>query len=87
MANNNLEIVDQSYHQNGNCVPYVVSIVDDLQSGDAKLVIMFEEDGYTAVISLDKLIESEDISEEWNADRYERILREQLWEYEDYDNE
>lgn len=83
---NNFEIIDQSFHENGNSEPFVAAIVDDTQSGDTKLVIMFEDSGYTAVLSLDKLIESEDISEAWNADRYERGLRDDLWEYEELDD-
>lgn len=80
---NNLEIVEKYYHSNGNCVPFVVAIVDDPAHNDTKLVIMFDEYDYTAVLSLDTLIESEDVTPEHNghhADKYERELRDALWE-------
>jgi hypothetical protein len=78
----NLEIVEKYYHSNGNCVPFVVAIVDDPTHNDTKLVIMFEDYDFTAVLSLDTLIESEDITPENNghhADKYERLLRDYLW--------
>jgi hypothetical protein len=43
---------------------------------------MFEAEGYTAVLSLDKLIE-EDIhfgSNSWRGDQYEEALRSKLYE-------
>jgi len=42
---------------------------------------MFEDDEYTAVLSLDRLIESEDIGEKNShlADKYEYALRDELW--------
>ena len=88
---NKLEIVEKYYHSNGNCVPFVAAIVDDPIHGDTKLVIMFDEEDFTAVLSLDTIIESEDISPEENgheADKYEKNLRHHLWsldedEYED----
>lgn len=93
---NNLEIVEKYYHSNGNCAPFVVAVVDDPVNHDTKLVIMFEEYDYTAVLSLDALIESEDITPQHNghhADKYERELRDALWSdeedefYEDEDSE
>lgn len=77
-----LEIVEKHYHRNGNCAPFVVAIVDDPDHSDTKLVIMFDEEEFTAVLSLDAIIESEDISVEGNsyrADKYERALRNHLW--------
>lgn len=77
-----MEIVDRAYHQNGSAAPFVVAIVDDPSDGDVKIVIMFEESEHTAVLSLDKLLE-EDISVRSNGyhgDRYERKLREHLWD-------
>lgn len=79
---NNLEIVEKYYHSNGNCAPFIVAIVDDPAHNDTKLVIMFEESDYTAVLSLDTLIETEDIDPDHNgysADKYEK-LRDYLWE-------
>ena len=45
---------------------------------------MFEAEGHTAVLSLDKLME-EDISfgsNSWRGDQYEEALRERLFEEE-----
>jgi hypothetical protein len=47
---------------------------------------MFEDDGYTAVLSLDKLIDEEDISEKtnnWDPIKYEERLRTPLWDEDD----
>jgi hypothetical protein len=87
---NKLEIVEKYYHDNGDCAPFVVAIVDDPRNGDTKLVIMFGDEELTAVLSLDTLIESEDITPEYNghpADKYEQALRSHLWniETEDYE--
>jgi hypothetical protein len=77
-----MEIVQKVYHHNGNNAPFVVAIVDDPAEGDTKLVIMFEDDEYTAVLSLDRLIESEDIANKNShvADKYEYALRDELWD-------
>lgn len=77
-----MEIVDKAYHPNGSNAPFVVAIVDDPEAGDTKLVIMFEEPEYTAVLSLDRLIENEDISTKnvSHAERYEYSLRDILWD-------
>jgi len=89
----NLEIVEKYYHENPNGVAFIVAIVDDPAHNDTKLVIMFEDEEYTAVLSLDTLIESEDITPEGNGHaswKYERALRKPLWESEqddDYDYE
>jgi hypothetical protein len=63
-------------------MPFRVALVDDPNEGDTKLVIMFEAEGHTAVLSLDKLIENEDItfgSNSFRGDRYEEALRDELW--------
>jgi hypothetical protein len=82
----NLQITDIAHHRNGvSGMPFQVAIVDDATEGDTKLVIMFQERGYTAVLSLDKLIQSEDIafgSNSWRGDHYEHSLRELMWEDE-----
>lgn len=79
----NLQITDTDFHRNGvGGMPFMVAIVDDATEGDTKLVIMFEERGYTAVLSLDKLIQSEDItfgSNSWRGDHYEAELRDLMW--------
>lgn len=77
-------IVDKSYHSNGSAAPFVAAIVDDPNDGETKLVIMFEEEGHIAVLSLDSIIDEEDISAKKNshhhADKHEEDLRALLWE-------
>lgn len=85
-----LEIVEKHFHSNGNGAPFIVAIVDDTDTNDTKLVIMFDEEDFCAVLSLDTIIESEDVSSEmngWNGSKYERLLRTHLWDIdeEDYD--
>jgi hypothetical protein len=62
---------------------FVVAIVDDAERDDTKLIIMFEDDGYTAVLSLDSIVDEEDISEKtngWNSAKYENELKDLLWD-------
>jgi hypothetical protein len=83
---NKLEIIQSAYHANRAGESFVVAIVDDPDSDDTKLVIMFEDDGYTAVLSLDQIIDEEDISEKtnnWDPIKYEERLRTALWDDED----
>ena len=79
-----LQIIDLDFHRNGVAgQPFKVALVDDANEGDVKLVIMFEEEGYTAVLSVDKLHEDEDISfgtNSWRGDDYEVALRSEMWE-------
>lgn len=79
----NLQILDASFHRNGvSGLPFYVALVDDPGSDDVKLVIMFEAEGHTAVLSLDKLTGEEDIkfgSNSWRGDQYEEVLRPELW--------
>lgn len=76
----NLGIVDKALHKNASGVPFVAAVIDDAEDGDTKLVIMFEEEGHTAVLSLDKLIEEEDIATTTaHAGEIEEQLREELW--------
>lgn len=78
----NLEIVQSSFHGNGRAAPFYAAIVDDPDSGDTKLVIMFDEPDYTAVLSLDALLEEEDISPEAHKSRgdvYDDTLRDLIW--------
>lgn len=89
---NRLEIVQAEYHQNASGESFVVAIVDDVDGDDTKLVIMFEDEGYTAVLSLDQIVDEEDISvktNSWSAIKYERFLRNHLWnadgDYEEID--
>jgi hypothetical protein len=78
-----LQILDLAYHRNGVAgLPFKVALVDDATCGDVKLVIMFEQEGYTAVLSVDKLHEDEDItfaSNSWRGDQYEAALRPEMW--------
>jgi hypothetical protein len=80
---NKLQIVDADYHRNGvGGLPFKVAVVDDANESDMKLVIMFEAEGHTAVLSLNKLME-EDItfgSNSYRGDLYEQALRSELWE-------
>lgn len=84
-----LQIIDMDYHRNGVAgMPFKVALVDDADSGDVKLVIMFEQEGHTAVLSVDKLHEDEDISfqsNSWRGDEYEAVLREEMWKDEEID--
>lgn len=79
----NLQIVDADSHRNGVAgIPFKVALVDDPNDGDTKLVIMFPEQYYTAVLSLDKLINHEDIafgSNSFRGDRYDDALRQELY--------
>lgn len=83
----NLQIVDMDHHRNGVAgMPFQVALVDDPTEGDTKLVIMFEQEGHTAVLSLDKLIQNEDIgfgSNSWRGDQYEAALRPLMWSKEE----
>ena len=77
-----LQIVDADFHRNGVAgLPFKVAVVDDANESDMKLVIMFEAEGHTAVLSLNKLME-EDISfgsNSWRGDQYEFALRPEMW--------
>ena len=79
-----LEIVQKAYHKNGRAQPFYVAIVDDPAEGDTKLVIMFDEPDCTAVLSLDKFINDEDISSRnsYSGDRYDARLRDAIWDPE-----
>lgn len=87
MSKLNLQIIDMDFHRNGVAgMPFHVALVDDATEGDTKLVIMFEEEGHTAVFSLDKLIQNEDISfgsNSWRGDQYEHELRPLMWDAQD----
>ena len=90
MSLTNLQIVNADYHRNGvGGLPFKVALVDDPNDGDTKLVIMFEAEGHTAVLSLNKLME-EDISfgtNSWRGDQYEFALRPEMWPDEDVTDE
>ncbi len=77
-----MKIVAKDYHPNGSCAPFMCAIVDSPDDGDTKLVIMFEDSDYTAVLSLDYLIRDEDISNKYNGHHGEKYgqLRNELWD-------
>lgn len=77
-----LEIVQSSLHGNGRAAPFVAAIVDDPANNDTKLVIMFDESDYTAVLSLDTLCETEEVGEDLHNSRgdiFDDALRDDLW--------
>jgi len=82
----NLQILNADFHRNGvGGAPFKVALVDDPSDGDVKLVIMFEERYHTAVLSLDKLIQNEDIefgSNSYRGDQFDDELRGELWDSE-----
>ena len=77
-----IEIVQSSFHSNGRAAPFYAAIIDDPEAGDTKIVIMFDEPDYTAVLSLDALLDEEDISSDKHrsrGDMYDDALRDALW--------
>lgn len=81
-----MKIIAKDYHANGSAQPFMAALVDNPADGDIKLVIMFEDSDYVAVMSLDYLARDEDISAKYNGhhgDKYEQ-LRSELWD--DFDN-
>lgn len=74
------DILDLVTHKNPKGRPYTVSIVDDPNDGKTKLIVMFDEPGNIAVLSLDALIEEESIEERGNqnADELEEHIRSEL---------
>lgn len=77
-----MQIVQSAYHSNGSAAPFHLAIVDDADSGETKIVVMFDEQDYTAVLSLDTLISDEDVSAQAHQSRgavYDDALRDALW--------
>jgi hypothetical protein len=81
---NKLHILAKSHHRNGiGGNPFVVSVVQDDEDGDRKLVIMFDEKYSTAVLSLDKLIWDGTITfgeNSYRGDMFDDALRDKLTE-------
>ena len=76
------EVLQTSFHVNNRAAPFYAAIVSGQGDEDSKLVIMFDEPDYTAVFSLDTLLDDEDISHEAHnsqGDVYDDALRETLW--------
>ena len=76
-----LKVINSDYHRNGiSGMPFKVAIVEDKEEGDM-LVIMFEKEGHTAVLNLNKLAMN-DIgfgSNSYRGDQYEYELRDELF--------
>lgn len=85
MDRNKLHILQKDWHRNGvGGNPFVVAVVQDDEADDRKIVIMFEEQYSTAVLSLDKLIWDGTIAfgeNSWRGDQYDDALREELFTY------
>jgi hypothetical protein len=79
---NLVSIFSADYHRNGVAgVPFKVALVDDANDGDMKLVVMFEAEGHTAVLSVNKIMQ-DDVqfgSNSYRGDLYEEALRPELW--------
>ena len=74
-------ILDSDVHSNGSAAEFKVAIVDDPNDGETKLVVMFDEPGHIAVLSLDCLVNEDDISSkchQTHADKLEEDIRELL---------
>lgn len=56
-----IEILDLERHSTPEGVPFVIALVDDVEEGDVKLLVLFQEDKSSAALSMDKLQE-EDLS-------------------------
>jgi hypothetical protein len=81
-----IEVVQSEYHSNGRAAPFYAAIVDDPDNNDTKIVIMFDEPDYTAVLSLDALLSDEDVSSARHKSRgdiFDDALRDVLWYPED----
>ena len=80
---NKLQIIDMDSHRNGvSGLPFRVALVDDANESDVKVVVMFEAEGHTAVLSLNRLMD-EDISfgsNSWRGDWYEEALRQEMYD-------
>jgi hypothetical protein len=57
----NIEILDSEEFRSSGGEPFTVSIVDVPEQGEVKLVVLFEQEGHCAVLSLDRISE-DDIS-------------------------
>jgi hypothetical protein len=79
----NLTIVDSAYHRNGvGGNPFRIAVVKDDSDLDYKLVIMFDEQYSTAVVSLDKLLHQQTIAfgdNSYRGDMFDDALRGKLF--------
>lgn len=84
-----IEIIAADYHRNGvSGMPFNVALVNDANDGQVKVVVMFEASGYTAVLSVSKLMEGdvEFGSNSYRGDLFEEALRPELWPLESGDD-
>ena len=74
------DVIIEDFNPNGRSAPLIPleTIIDDADDVKTKLVIQFEEEGCTAVLLLDSLIEEENIAVDGSPAAYEE-LREKLW--------
>lgn len=82
-----LKVEKIAHHRNGvGGAPFKVAVVDDADQGKM-LVVMFEEEGHTAVFDLQKLAEGviEFGENSWRGDKYEAELRDEMWKEEPFD--
>ena len=78
-----IEILDLERHSTPEGVPFVVAVVDSVADGDIKFVVLFQEPGTCAVLSMDRVIE-EDLSprshSQVGSSNLEKSLREMIGE-------
>jgi hypothetical protein len=77
-----LKISDIAHHRNGICgIPFAVVLFTDTgPEGSRKIAILFEHEGYCAVLDVDKLAQG-DIAfgkNSWRGDRFEKPLRDAI---------
>lgn len=75
----NIDIINTDHHRNGvSGCPFTVHLIDDYDSGDVKVVIVFDDNpDCVAVLSVD-LLKDGDIafgSNSWRGDMYAAALR------------
>lgn len=75
----NIDIINSDHHRNGvSGRPFTVHLIDDHDSGDTKVVIMFDGDeDCVAVLSVDLLAQGDIAfgSNSWRGDVYAHELR------------
>jgi hypothetical protein len=84
-----LKIEKMAHHRNGvGGAPFEVAIVNDPQEGQM-LVVMFEEQGHTAVFNLQKLTQGviEFGENSYRGDKFEAELRDEMYKSEPIDVE
>ena len=82
-----LKVEKIAHHRNGvGGAPFKVAVVNDADEGQM-LVVMFEEEGHTAVFNLQKLAQGviEFGENSWRGDKYEAELREEMYHEEPID--